>query len=99
MFSLSYLAAIFLSRYSTLKAVLLATFCTFFKIFDIPVFWPVLVVYFIMLFGVTMKKQIKVSYFHVFISFFKVFSKMQSGEIINVFLSFLLAYYAAIAKF
>lgn len=45
--------------YSTLKAVLLATFCTFFKIFDIPVFWPVLVVYFIMLFGVTMKKQIK----------------------------------------
>jgi hypothetical protein len=45
--------------YSTLKSILFATFCTVFTFFDIPVFWPVLVVYFIMLFGVTMKKQIK----------------------------------------
>lgn len=67
---LSCLTVIFLFRYSTLKAVLFATFCTFFQFFDIPVFWPVLVVYFIMLFGVTMKKQIKVTYLYVFISFF-----------------------------
>lgn len=45
--------------YSTLKALLFATFCTFFDAFNIPVFWPVLVLYFFLLFGVTMKKQIK----------------------------------------
>ncbi len=31
---------------------------TFFDLFDIPVFWPILLVYFIVLFGLTMKKQI-----------------------------------------
>lgn len=32
---------------------------TFFPMFDLPVFWPVLLLYWIMLFTVTMKKQIK----------------------------------------
>ena len=31
---------------------------TFFSIFDIPVFWPILVIYFFMLFFFTMKRQI-----------------------------------------
>jgi hypothetical protein len=31
---------------------------TFFEIFDIPVFWPILLLYFIILFVITMKKQI-----------------------------------------
>jgi len=35
----------------------LALLATAFPIFDIPVFWPVLVVYFIMLFAVTMRRQ------------------------------------------
>ena len=31
---------------------------TFTSLFNIPVFWPILVVYFISLFGLTMRKQI-----------------------------------------
>lgn len=45
--------------YSGTKAVLVATFCTFFEAFNIPVFWPILVMYFIILFVITMKRQIK----------------------------------------
>jgi len=33
--------------------------CTFFQVFNIPVFWPILVMYFITLFCITMKRQIK----------------------------------------
>uniref|UniRef100_A0A0N5AKB5 Protein RER1 n=1 Tax=Syphacia muris TaxID=451379 RepID=A0A0N5AKB5_9BILA len=43
---------------STVKATLIALGCTFFEIFDVPVFWPILVMYFIILFGLTMKRQI-----------------------------------------
>ncbi|VDD94176.1 unnamed protein product [Enterobius vermicularis] len=43
---------------STVKATLIAITCTFFDIFDVPVFWPILVMYFIILFGLTMKRQI-----------------------------------------
>ena len=32
---------------------------TFFKIFDVPVFWPILLIYFCALFFLTMKRQIK----------------------------------------
>jgi len=32
---------------------------TFFSIFDIPVFWPILLLYFFALFFLTMKRQIK----------------------------------------
>lgn len=35
--------------------------CTFFEAFNVPVFWPILVMYFIMLFCITMKRQIKVN--------------------------------------
>ncbi|CAB4057656.1 Protein RER1,Protein RER1D,Protein RER1B,Protein RER1A,Protein RER1 homolog,Protein RER1C,Protein rer1 [Lepeophtheirus salmonis] len=45
--------------YSATKATIVAFFCTFFNIFDIPVFWPILVMYFITLFCITMKRQIK----------------------------------------
>lgn len=45
--------------FSTFKAILVGLFCTCFKFFDIPVFWPILVMYFIILFSVTMKKQIR----------------------------------------
>lgn len=40
------------------KAILLSLACTLFTAFDIPVFWPVLVVYFLVLFAVTMRRQI-----------------------------------------
>lgn len=45
--------------YSGTKAVCIAMFCTFFEAFNIPVFWPILVMYFIILFVITMKRQIK----------------------------------------
>ena len=32
---------------------------TFFKVFDVPVFWPILLMYWLLLFAVTMKRQIK----------------------------------------
>ncbi|KAI9199245.1 RER1 retention in endoplasmic reticulum 1 [Polychytrium aggregatum] len=45
--------------YSATKAILIAFVCTFIPFFDIPVFWPILVIYFFILFGLTMKRQIK----------------------------------------
>ena len=44
---------------SSTKALLIALFCTCFSIFNIPVFWPILVIYFILLFVLTMKRQIR----------------------------------------
>ncbi|XP_053213950.1 protein RER1-like isoform X2 [Panonychus citri] len=48
--------------HSATKATLIAMFCTFFEAFNIPVFWPILLVYFCTLFGITMKRQIKHMY-------------------------------------
>jgi hypothetical protein len=45
--------------YSSIRAVLIATGMTFFELFDVPVFWPILLLYFIVLFVITMKRQIK----------------------------------------
>jgi len=45
--------------YSATKATVIAFGCTFFELFNIPVFWPILVMYFITLFCITMKRQIK----------------------------------------
>jgi hypothetical protein len=44
---------------SITKSTLIAIFCTFIEAFNIPVFWPILVMYFITLFCITMKRQIK----------------------------------------
>ena len=40
------------------SAVLLSMTATFFSVFDLPVYWPILVMYFAVLFGVTCQKQI-----------------------------------------
>ncbi|XP_015604432.1 protein RER1 isoform X2 [Cephus cinctus] len=45
--------------YSVTKSTLFALVCTLFDCFNIPVFWPILVMYFITLFCITMKRQIK----------------------------------------
>ncbi|KAF6773391.1 hypothetical protein AHF37_08058 [Paragonimus kellicotti] len=39
-------------------AILISLLCTVFSFLDIPVFWPILVMYFFLLFYVTMKRQI-----------------------------------------
>lgn len=41
------------------KATVLSLFSSFFSIFDIPVFWPILLMYFVILFTLTMRKQIQ----------------------------------------
>ncbi|OAQ70293.1 Retrieval of early ER protein Rer1 [Pochonia chlamydosporia 170] len=45
--------------YWATRAVAISFFCTFFEFFNIPVFWPVLVMYWIILFVLTMRKQIQ----------------------------------------
>ncbi|EDW84853.1 protein RER1 [Drosophila tropicalis] len=44
---------------SVTKSTLIGLICTFFEFFNVPVFWPILVMYFITLFCITMKRQIK----------------------------------------
>ena len=48
-----------LHRLSTTRATLIALFCTVFEIFDVPVYWPILVCYFLALFAMTMRRQIQ----------------------------------------
>ncbi|KAF2097910.1 retrieval of early ER protein Rer1 [Rhizodiscina lignyota] len=45
--------------YSTTKAITIAFVCSWFQMFDLPVFWPVLVVYWLILFVLTMRRQIQ----------------------------------------
>ncbi|KAK9761656.1 retention in endoplasmic reticulum protein 1 [Basidiobolus ranarum] len=45
--------------YSATKATIFALFCTLFTTLDLPVFWPVLLMYFILLFVLTMRNQIQ----------------------------------------
>uniref|UniRef100_A0A5B6YZ37 Protein RER1 n=1 Tax=Davidia involucrata TaxID=16924 RepID=A0A5B6YZ37_DAVIN len=44
--------------YSITKAFCIAFVMTFFSVFDVPVFWPILLCYWIVLFVLTMKRQI-----------------------------------------
>ncbi|CAL9063146.1 unnamed protein product [Musa banksii] len=44
--------------YSITKAFCIAFVLTFFSVFDVPVFWPILLFYWFVLFTVTMKRQI-----------------------------------------
>jgi hypothetical protein len=52
-----------------LKAVLTAFLMTFFEVFNVPVFWPILLLYFIVLFFITMKRQIKHMIKHKYVPF------------------------------
>ncbi|KAI0343681.1 retrieval of early ER protein Rer1 [Trametopsis cervina] len=44
---------------SSTRATLIALFCTLSQAFDVPVYWPILVVYFFVLFALTMRRQIQ----------------------------------------
>lgn len=46
------------SRYAITKAFCVAFLMTFFSLFDVPVFWPILLCYWVVLFVLTMKRQI-----------------------------------------
>ena len=56
-------------RYACMKAVCVAMAMTFFSIFDVPVFWPILLIYFCILFALTMKRQIKHMMKHRYLPF------------------------------
>jgi len=45
--------------YATTRAFLIAIVCTFIDLFNIPVFWPILLFYFIILFAMTMKREVQ----------------------------------------
>jgi uncharacterized membrane protein YoaK (UPF0700 family) len=47
-----------LLRASYFIALLVAVILTFFEEFNVPVFWPILLVYFAIIFVLTMRKQI-----------------------------------------
>jgi len=53
--------------YASTKATVIAFFMTFFNFFNIPVFWPILLLYFIALFFLTMKRQIKHMWKHNYV--------------------------------
>ncbi len=42
-----------------MKSVLIGFLVTFFRVFDVPVFWPILLLYWFILFFLTMKRQIR----------------------------------------
>ncbi|KAI3509589.1 hypothetical protein L1887_24975 [Cichorium endivia] len=44
--------------YAITKAFIISILMTFFSMFDVPVFWPILLCYWIVLFAMTMKRQI-----------------------------------------
>lgn len=50
--------ALFHCRYSLTRAFCIAFTFTFFSMFDVPVFWPILLFYWLVLFVSTMKRQI-----------------------------------------
>ncbi|EFQ27139.1 Rer1 family protein [Colletotrichum graminicola] len=45
--------------YWATRAILIGFFCSWWEIFNVPVFWPVLVMYWFILFFLTMRKQIQ----------------------------------------
>ncbi|KAF8050675.1 hypothetical protein N665_1906s0004 [Sinapis alba] len=55
--------------YSVTKAFCIAFLMTFFSVFDVPVFWPILLCYWIVLFVLTMRRQISHMIKHKYIPF------------------------------
>lgn len=45
--------------YNSIRATVISLLLSLFSIFDIPVFWPILLMYFILLFFLTMRRQIQ----------------------------------------
>ncbi|CAN1343209.1 Small RNA degrading nuclease 3 [Linum perenne] len=72
--------------YSITKAFFIAFWMTFFAVFDVPVFWPILLFYWIMLFILTMRRQIMhmVKYKYVPFSFGKQVEILEGVEFVIV---------------
>lgn len=68
--------------YSCCRAIVMSFCMTFSTVFDVPVFWPILLLYFIVLFVLTMQRQIKhmIKYKYVPFSFGKTTYGGGSGK-------------------
>ncbi|GBE80731.1 retrieval of early ER protein Rer1 [Sparassis latifolia] len=44
---------------SATRATVIALFCSLSQVFDVPVYWPILLIYFFVLFALTMRRQIQ----------------------------------------
>merc|ERR1719161_3075642 len=64
---------------SAARAVLLSLVLTLFSVFDLPVFWPILLAYFILLVVLTMKDRVKHMIKHKYIPF--SFGKQTYGDL------------------
>lgn len=64
--------------YSLTKAVCIAFVLTFFSAFDVPVFWPILLFYWLVLFVSTMKRQIMHMVKYKYVPF--TFGKQRYGK-------------------
>ena len=56
-------------RYAAQRAVVFAFAATFFEAFNVPVFWPILVLYFCVLFALSMKERIRHMVRHKYLPF------------------------------
>jgi len=68
--------------WNAFRAVCICLFMTFFEVFDLPVFWPILLAYFILLLVLTMKDRIKHMIKHKYIPF--SFGKQTYGELTKI---------------
>lgn len=66
--------------YSSMQATVCSIFMAMFRFFDVPVFWPILLLYFIMLFFMTMKKQIQHMVKHRYVPWSKGKTKYAGKE-------------------
>mmetsp|Transcript_7529 Transcript_7529/g.7390 ORF Transcript_7529/g.7390 Transcript_7529/m.7390 type:complete len:108 (-) Transcript_7529:28-351(-) len=66
---------------NTFIGTVISVYCTFIESLDIEVFWPVLVIYFIILFVATMRRQIAHMYKHGYIPFDFGKTTYQSGKL------------------
>ncbi|CAN8283993.1 unnamed protein product [Cochlearia groenlandica] len=63
---------------SIIRAFVIGFTMTFFEVFDVPVFWPILLFYWVMLFILTMRKQIQHMIKYRYVPF--SFGKQQYGK-------------------
>uniref|UniRef100_A0A1J3K2U3 Protein RER1 n=1 Tax=Noccaea caerulescens TaxID=107243 RepID=A0A1J3K2U3_NOCCA len=63
---------------SIIRAFVIGFTMTFFQVFDVPVFWPILLFYWVMLFFLTMRKQIQHMIKYRYVPF--SFGKQQYGK-------------------
>lgn len=70
--------------YSWTRGTLISLIMTFFSVFDVPVFWPILLGYFIALFVLTMRRQIAHMYKHKYIPFSFGKKKYTKKDALNI---------------